>query len=52
MIGWKGLPGFFIKRKEGERDLDSGETERECVREAEHCGKRKIVSSIKLTIGE
>jgi len=30
MIGWKGLPGFFyIKWKEGEKELDSGETERE-----------------------
>ncbi len=47
-MGCKGLPGvFYIKLKEGEREQDSGETERECVREAEHCGKRKIVSAIK-----
>ncbi len=24
--------GFYLKRKEGERELDSGETERVCVR--------------------
>jgi len=47
------LPGFFyITWKEGERKLDSGETERECVRGAEHCGKRKIVMAIKLTVRE
>jgi hypothetical protein len=38
---------FYIKRKEGEREQDSGETERECVQEAKHCGERKIVSAIK-----
>jgi hypothetical protein len=47
---------FYIKLKEGEREQDSVETERECVfvreREAEHCGKRKIVSIIKQTIRE
>jgi hypothetical protein len=45
---------FYIKRKEGERELDSGETERECVcvRAAEHCSKRKIMSSIKLTVDQ
>ncbi len=33
MIGWIGLPGFFyIKQQEGERELNGGETERECVR--------------------
>jgi hypothetical protein len=32
MIGCKGLPGFsYIKHKEGGREQDSGETERECV---------------------
>jgi hypothetical protein len=41
--------GFYIKRTEGEREQDSGETEkeRECVCEAEHYGKRKIASAIK-----
>jgi hypothetical protein len=43
---------FYIKQKEGERELDSGETDRECVREAEHCGKRKIALVINLTVGE
>jgi hypothetical protein len=50
MIGCKGLPGFFcVKQKEGEREQDSGETERECVcvREVEHCGKRKIALALK-----
>ncbi len=48
IISQTSLPGFFyIKRKEGEREQDSGETERECVCEAEHCGKRKIASAIK-----
>jgi hypothetical protein len=50
MIGCKGRPGYFyIKWKEGEREQDSGETERErvCVREAECCSKRKIASAIK-----
>ncbi len=31
-IGWKGLPVFYIKRQEGERELNGGETDRECVR--------------------
>jgi hypothetical protein len=43
---------FYIKWKEGEREWDSGETERECVREAEHCSKRKIALPIKLTVRE
>jgi hypothetical protein len=43
---------FYIKRKEGEREQDSRETKRESVFEAEHCGKRKIASAIKLTIRE
>ncbi len=38
---------FYIKWKEGEREQDSRETERECVGEAEHCGERKIVSARK-----
>jgi hypothetical protein len=40
---------FYIKQKEGEREQDSGETEREsvCVCEAEHCGERKIALTIK-----
>jgi hypothetical protein len=33
-----------------ERELDSRETM--CVREAEHCGKRKIASAIKPTVRE
>ncbi len=53
MITQKCLPGFFyIKRKEGERERDSGETERKCVCEAECCGKKKIASAIKLTVRE
>jgi hypothetical protein len=38
---------YYIKWEEGEREQDSGETERELVREAEHCGERKIASAIK-----
>ncbi len=38
---------FYIKQKEGEREQDSGETERVCVREVEHCRERKIASAIK-----
>jgi len=38
--------GFYIEWKEGEREQDSREIERVCVREVEHCGKRKIVSAI------
>jgi hypothetical protein len=41
---------FDIKWKGGERELDSIETV--CEREAEHCGKRKIASAIKLTVRE
>jgi hypothetical protein len=34
--------GLYIQRKEGGRELDSRETEREsvCVREVEHCAKK------------
>jgi len=33
MIGCKDLPGFlYIKQKEGEREQDSRETEKVCVR--------------------
>jgi hypothetical protein len=38
---------FYIKWKEGEREQDSRETDRERVREAEHCRERKIVLAIK-----
>jgi hypothetical protein len=40
---------FFIKWKDGEREQGSGDAERErvCVREAEHCRKRKLASAIK-----
>jgi hypothetical protein len=38
---------IYMKWKEGEREQDSGEKERECVREAEHCRKRKVASVIK-----
>jgi hypothetical protein len=42
MIGWKGLPGFFyIKWKEGEKELDSGETERESVCERQSIAERE-----------
>jgi hypothetical protein len=43
---------FYTKRKEGEREWNIREIERECVREAEHCRKRKVASPIKLTIRE
>ncbi len=43
---------FYIKLKEGEREQDSRETERECVWEAECCCKRKIASAIKQTVRE
>jgi hypothetical protein len=53
VISQKCLPGFFyIKWKEGERMQDSGETEREHLCEAEHCGKREIASAIKQTVRE
>ncbi len=52
MIGCKGLPGFYIRWKEGGREQDSRETERECVWEAEYCSKRKIASAIKQTVRE
>jgi hypothetical protein len=52
-ISQKCLPRvFYIKQKEGEREQDSGETESERICETECCGKRKIVSAIKLTIRE
>jgi hypothetical protein len=40
---------FYIKRKEGERARHQRDRERECVcvREAEHCGYRKIEPAIK-----
>jgi hypothetical protein len=38
---------FYVKRKEGEREQDSRETERECARKAEHCGEREIALAIK-----
>ncbi len=41
---------FYIKRKEGERERDSRETERDRVCEAEHCDKKKIVLAIKPTV--
>jgi hypothetical protein len=47
MIIWKWLPIFFIKWKQRGRQQDSGETERECVLAAEHCGERKIALEIK-----
>jgi hypothetical protein len=45
MIGCKGLPRMFISY--GKEGKESGETEREGVREAEHCGERKITSATK-----
>ncbi len=44
--------GFYIKTKGREKKQDSGETKRECVWEAELCGKREVASAIKLTIKE
>jgi len=43
---------FYIKWKEGGREQDRRETERECVREAELCSKRKKTVAIKQTIRE
>ncbi len=43
---------FYIKCKEGEREQDSRETERERVRETEHCREGKIASAIKFTVRE
>ncbi len=46
MTGSKGQPGFFyIKQKEGAREQDSRETERECVWEAELFGKKRNIES-------
>jgi hypothetical protein len=39
---------FYIQWKEGERELDS--RDREHVREAEDCDRRKVASAIKLTV--
>jgi hypothetical protein len=51
MIGCNGFTGYFcIKWKEGEREQDSGETEREYVQEAEECDERKIASAIRQTL--
>ncbi len=51
MIGYKGLTGIFISnRKKGEESKTAQrprERVTECVREAEHCGERKIVLAIK-----
>ena len=42
MIGYKGLPGFFyIKWKEGEREQDSGTTERDSVCERQSIAARE-----------
>ncbi len=42
--------GLNIQWKEGERELDCGKTESVCVREAEHCDKKKVVSVLMLTV--
>ncbi len=47
-----GCQRYYIKRKEGEREQDSGETERERVWEAVCCSKRKIALAINLTVRE
>jgi hypothetical protein len=39
---------FYIKRKMGVREQDSGETERERVLEREHCWTSGITSAIKI----
>ena len=36
--------GFYAKCNGGERELDRGETERECAWETEHMRKREVVS--------
>jgi hypothetical protein len=38
---------FYIKQKEGEKEQDNGETERESVRDAVHCRERKIALAVK-----
>jgi hypothetical protein len=47
MIGCKGLPGIFISYGKKGKESKTAERHRECVREAEHCGERKITSTIK-----
>ncbi len=50
------MPVFLYQTERRGREQYSGETERErecvCVREAEHCGKRKIELAIKQTVRE
>ncbi len=44
---------IYMKRKEGKRQQDSRETERECVRGIEHHREReKLALVVKLAIGE
>ena len=50
MIGCKGRPGYFyIKWKEGEREQDSGETERESVCERWNMAERGGSISCKMS---
>jgi hypothetical protein len=47
------LPRFFISNGKKRKESRIAERhERECVREAEHCGKRKIGSPTKPTVRE
>jgi hypothetical protein len=38
---------FISNRRSGAREPDSRETKKDCVLEAEHCGQKKIASTIK-----
>ncbi len=46
------MPGFFISNRKKVKESRIAERQREsvCVREAEHCGKRKIAPPIKWTV--
>jgi hypothetical protein len=49
MMMSKGLPGIFISNGKKGKESKTAERQREsvCVRDAEHCGERKIASTIK-----
>ncbi len=41
------MPGIFISNGKKRKARKTAERQRECVREAEHCGEREIASAIK-----
>jgi hypothetical protein len=43
---------IYMKQKEGEREQDAGETERECVREREDSCKNEVASVVKMAVEE